>query len=451
MAYRLVRVVLRLWLWLFFPRLRVLNQERLEQPGAVILLITHPRSWTAALLLISATERRVHCLLPSTEFRGFFRKLASRVLGFQSFDFATEEQDSWLDPCLNILTNQEAIALFSGETRQEGSNRASVADFAARLAVEAMLQAQEQLQPIIYPVRWLLGSDRRSLASLTCIDGPIEAKDFLPKIGEDLTEASRQLVGAVRNAMDSNIFGLAEPELEHFNTELESLSREHLSLLWSQRPDWKQRPEDLQLSGIARRWVAEQNRTDAARLVELRESLETYLEVRRQCSMEEFIVETAGPWKSSTARLVGAWLETVLGLPVALYGLINHLPAVIIFSVSGLLKSSPTRDPKVEWLFRISIVLSSYTAQVFFVHFWWGRAAAGYYALTLPVAGAYLWRYRWLVRHRIHVLIRKILHPGRIARAARDRENILARFDMELENSVRSLTVSNATSPDFAE
>jgi glycerol-3-phosphate O-acyltransferase / dihydroxyacetone phosphate acyltransferase len=450
-AYRLTRAMIRFGLRLFCPRLRLLNRERLDQPGPAILLITHPRSVTVALLLISALDRQVHCLLPSGELRGLFRKMAAWALGIQAFDFTREEQNSRLYPSMSILAGQGAIALFAERYPRNGAHRAPVADFAARLAVEAILQGQDQLQPTIYPVHWLLGAGRRGTAPLMCVDSPIQAKDFLPKTSEDLTEASQHLVGAIQDAISASIFSLAEPDLEHFSRELEDLSREHLRRQWSQRPNWKQRPEDLELSDFARRWIAEQNRTDPGRLVELRELLDAYREARRRCAMGQLIVETSGPWQASNLRVATSWIETVLGFPVALYGLINHFLALIILSISGLLRNSPRRDPKVEWLLRIFTVLSSYTGQIFVVHFWWGRAVAGYYALTLPVSGAYLWRYRWLIRRRIHVLIRKALHPARSARVARERRTILARFDREIDRYAQSSTPPDMQSHGLAE
>ncbi len=436
-----MRAVIRFGLRLFSPRLRLLNRERLERPGPAILLVTHPRSLPAALLLISALDHQIHCLLPARELQGVFRKLAARALGMQALDFNSEEPDRWLNPCLNVLADREAIAFFAEQDPQNGAHLVPVADFAARLSMEAILRDPEDTHPTIYPIHCFLHTGRRYDAPLMCVDNPIASRDFLPKVAEDLAAASRHLADAVQNAIGFNTFGLPEAELERFHQELEDMSREHLRQEWSGRPNWKLQPEDFDLSTFARKWIAGQNRKDPARLVELRESVTAYREARRRWSMGKLMVETSGPWQASGPRVAAAWLETTLGLPVAVYGLINHLPALIVLRASGLLRQSPQRDPKVEWLLRIFTVLSSYTVQIFLVHFWWGRAAAGYYTLTLPVSGAYLWRYRWLVRRRINVLVWKALHPVNSARVTRERENILERFSHALERSAQSAAV----------
>lgn len=448
-TYRVVRAIVRIAVRIFFPGLRLLNRKKLEQPGPAILLVTHPRGLPVALLLVAALDRQVHCLVPSGQLRGVFRKLAGRALGTRAFESLSGEQDP--NPCLGVLANQGALAIFAGPFPQDDGQRATAAGFAARLTLETLLQTQGQIQPAICPVHCFLGPECRTSEPLVYVDGPLQARPFLPKVGEDVAEASRRLAETLESAISTNIFGLAGPELERFSHELEILSREHLQQQWSQRPDWKQRPEELELSSFARKWLDQQNRTDPARLVKLRGSLDAYREARRQCSMAQLTVETSGPWQTSSLRVAAAWIETVLGFPVALYGLLNHLPAAIVLSISGLFKHSPKRDPKVEWLLRIFIVLSSYTAQVSLANFWWGRAAAGYYALTLPVSGAYLWRYGWLVRHRARLLFLKALDPFRSARVARRREKVLGRFGRELERSRQSPGMPGGLSPEHAE
>ena len=220
-VYRLVRTAIRLGLRIFSPRLRLLNPERLEQPGPVILVITHPRSLPAALLLISSLDHQVHCLLPSGELRGFFGRLAAWALGMQEVDLNPEEQNRWIGPCLDVLANHEAIALFAEQAPQDGTSRAPVADFAAGLSMKAILRGPEQIYPTIYPVHCFLRAGRNA-APLLCADRPIASQDFLPTVAEDLAAASQQLAEAVQNSIGANVFGLPETELGRFRQEIEN-------------------------------------------------------------------------------------------------------------------------------------------------------------------------------------------------------------------------------------
>ncbi|MEJ2008627.1 MAG: hypothetical protein P8Z30_10815 [Acidobacteriota bacterium] len=450
-TYRVVRAILRLGTGLFFPRLRTLNREKIEQGGPAILLITHPESLTAALLLVAALDRPVRCLLPSGQVRGIIRKLAVWVPGIRFYDSLAEEQHSLLDPCLDVLADQGIIAIFAGPIGQNGGQPSPASAFAARLSLEALLPGQAQVQPALYPIHWFLRSEHRGSEPLVYVDGPVEVHAFLPKIGEDVAEAPRRLAEILEDATGANVFALAQTEAERFTREVEGLSREHLEEQWAEQPEWKQQVEDLELSSFVRTWIDGQNRADPARLVELREAMDRYREARRRYSMGELVIATSGAWHTSNLRTVEAWVESVLGFPVAIYGLVNHLPAGIVLAVSGLLKKNPKRDPNLEWLLRSFIVLSFYTVQVFLANLWWGRATAGYYTLTLPVSGAYLWRYRWLIRHRTHVLLLKALHPGRTVRLVRKRKEILDSFDREIARSPQSPAMPCVGSTNAAE
>jgi hypothetical protein len=77
----------------------------------------------------------------------------------------------------------------------------------------------------------------------------------------------------------------------------------------------------------------------------------------------------------------------------------NHLIPVALLYFCGLAQ----RDLRVRteiWLARAFVVIVCYAAQIALVNSAFGRAAAGYYALTLPMSGAYLFRYGWLLKQR---------------------------------------------------
>jgi len=70
--------------------------------------------------------------------------------------------------------------------------------------------------------------------------------------------------------------------------------------------------------------------------------------------------------------------------------------------VFRLAKRDQSAKPE-TWLGRAAVVLGCYAGQIALVNSVFGRAGAGYYALTLPVSGAYLFRYRWLLQQRASV------------------------------------------------
>jgi hypothetical protein len=180
--------------------------------------------------------------------------------------------------------------------------------------------------------------------------------------------------------------------------DLEQTLKERLREQWLGRPAWNQKVDGFRLSSCAAESLRKLNRDDPGSLVALRQLSEAQRETRRQRSLADLRAELGRKRLSLSERFLG-WTETVIGLPLACYGLLNHLTAALLLYITGLLKPG-TEAGTETWVARGLLVLGCYAGQIALVGHILGRAAAGYYALTLPVSGAYLFRYGWLLRRR---------------------------------------------------
>ncbi len=428
----MVRFVVRLWR----PKVRLLNSARLPASHPALLILNYPASFRFALMLAAALDRSVLFLLPPQAMRGTLQRLIGRGLGIIPIDPAAEDPPQSLSQLTSAWANWETIALFAGHTGNNPGEEVAGADLAVHIAFAA---AEQQLQPAVFALHSFLPPGTRKTAPLLYFHGPIRALSSPEGVPQNHLESQAQLGEAVQNHLQDNVFALAPSELEYFRRDLEDITHEEIREEWSQLPDWKQQPADLHLSGLVRQWIEEQNQADPGRLVTLRNQVEDYREARRRCSLNRLSIETSAGWQESGFRVALAWLESVAGFPIALYGLANHAAPGVILFLSGLLKKSAKRDPKVEWLLRAFVVLSCYTLQVLLLDLVWGRAAAGYYALTLPLSGAYLWRYRWLARNRGRHLLLKLTLPRRSVRLQRTRGNLLENLEREIALYMESL------------
>jgi len=435
-AYRLLRALVRFGAWLWFPKVRLLNREKLQQSQAALLIVNYPASFRAALLLAATLDRPVLFLLPSQNFRGPFQKLMGRGLGIIPAGFTAEDPSLEMSFFTGALANWGAIALFAGGSGRKRGQRTPDADLAAKISAEA---AKQQIELAICALHGFLTFDNRKTTPVVYVQGPIHAQSARPETSENSLEPAERLADAVQKNLEENVFALEPVEIDRFRRDLEDISHEDVEEEWSQLPNWKQQAGDLHLSGLVKQWVDKQNQSDPGRLVALRNLVDDYREARRRCWMGRFVVETAGPWQKSVFQIALAWIECLLGLPIALYGLVNHAAPGAILFLAGLLKKSGKRDPKVEWLLRAFVVLGCYSVQVLLFDLWQGRAAAGYYALTLPLSGAYLWRYLWLARHRGHLLLLRATLPLRSVRLLRARKNLLGKLKREIARYAESL------------
>jgi hypothetical protein len=129
----------------------------------------------------------------------------------------------------------------------------------------------------------------------------------------------------------------------------------------------------------------------------------------------------------------------VAGFAVASYGLLNHLVAISLLYLTGLLEKESDRDRIMEWLARGLVVLGCYAVEVFLVAHSWGRRAAGYYAPTLPLSALYLWRYAWLLRHRTRIAFLSLNLSAETAKTKRLRKDLLHEINVALDHHAEKL------------
>ncbi len=436
LVYRVVSGILRLWFALFFRKIRVLGAERLPASGPALLAVGHPPGFLDALILVSAVERPLSCLLPRDLLRSSFSRLMASWLGMVLVEQEGTASRVAVETVGARLARGEAMAVFAEPRRAHEVSTGRPGLTCAALAVEAETRHKGHLGLVVLPVHLFLPvSKSHSGELLVHIDRPLSLKsDIRPG------ERVQALAAAVEKAWQQNAFRLDPRELDLFLSDLEEFLRSDLEEDWASRPDWRQKVDGFQLSGFVSDWSRESNTLNPGRLVALREALDDYRARARRRSLEKFGTEAAS-WTQSSLRRASVWIESAPGWPLAFYGLLNHLLAWIVLRGSGLLKPEDGRGLRVRWALRAVAVVGCYGVQVLGCGYFLGRAAAGYYAPTLPLAGAYLWRYRWLLRHRTRPALVAALLPGRLEKLRQRRKELIEELSRALSSDARALKV----------
>jgi hypothetical protein len=166
----------------------------------------------------------------------------------------------------------------------------------------------------------------------------------------------------------------------------------------------------------------------------LRKSLDDYRALQKRCALRELEVEGGDSPLGSGGWRVLLWFETILGFPIALYGLVNHCVILLVLFLAGTFKRNSSRPASTNWIIRGVVTLVFYILQTFLVAHKWGRAAAGYYAPSLPISGGYLWRYAGLVRPQARLLFISLTIPALKRKIQRLRQALLRDLDHALES-----------------
>jgi len=427
-VYRAVRGLLRLWLGAFFGKIRLLHAGTSFDSGPALLMVHHPPGFLDALILITAFARQVCCLVPRQLLQGPARAFVARSLRMVPYDSAGTNWESVLAACGERLASGVAVVVFSDPRTLQGNGPVSPTLRAASIAVEAESRHAGDLGVTLYPVDLFLPVESLQAAEmLIYINAPVPAIEYYRGGGKP-EDRALALATALDEARQQNAFRLPENDLRHFQADLEEVLRRDLDDDWKTRPNWKQSTGDLRLSRFAIELVRQLNGFNPGRLAALRESLHLYQEAERVSLLHQCEADVA-PWFPSAWRRLAAWCETLIAAPIAGYAFLNHTLAGIILLVTGLSRKSPGPTPPGKWLARALVVLASYAVQITICHHFLGRVDAGYYAVSLPASGLYLWRYAWLLRHRTRLFYDVARTGSQHAKLRRRRKAFLREFD----------------------
>ncbi len=427
LRYRIVRWLLRIWFAAVFRKIRLLGAEDEARSGATVLLVCHPPRILDALLLVASFDRQLHCLMDPRPVKGLAWQFLTWSLGvIPDTCSGGARSRAGIEACHELLASGGAVVIFANPQGKDGKLPAQLISVAG-MALQAESRPPLRAESAILPVHLLIPFARFNEA-LIHFGEPVFPQDFLSLSGGALDGQATELALELSRLCQVNPFALRQHDLVQVLADLAEVLRSDLADEWTSRPNWKQTVEGFTLSRFVEGWAEQTNCLDPDRLVTLREALDAYREARRRWSLRVIQIENA-EWISSTSRRTLACVESALGLPVACYGFLNHVPACFLISVTGLWQKLRKQARPREWAASALIFLTCYAAAVALAHHWFGRSAAGYYAVTLPASGLYLWRYAWLWRHRTRLLVQDLFAPADESRLHRMRRGLTAQVE----------------------
>ena len=417
-AYSQLRRCLRAWIALSGRPLRILGTECLADTPA-ILRICGPDSFRHALVLIAASKEPLGCVIHRKHVVGS-RSLLAAGLGMIPYD---TEASGWrlaLHGCTEVLASGGVALVFEeGEGADVRGEQASAGRTALTLAREAWLSAFPGQPPVTLLAHLFWPSSRAQ--EIVIHIGPPSTMEA-PRA--TVLSSSSQREGAAHEANGPSVFAL-EPFIRLLS-DLEQVLKEQLEVQWATRGR-RQSVQGFRLSPLAIETVRSVNRTAPETLAALRESYDAASEAERRWSLATLRAERGRKQLSALPRIL-AWAESILGLPVAVYGILNHLIVGTVLLALG--RSTPRRESTAApWLTRSLVIVACYAGQIVLINHLLGRAAAAYYAIALPVSGAYLWRYYFFLQGRTRILLLGIRAATLRRRAKRRHDKLIAELD----------------------
>ena len=429
--YRFWRGVIRLWFALTFRKIRVLHEDRLVEPAPALLLVSHPESFYDALILVAGFERQVRCLILSRLVKGLLPTILARGLGM--IGYTPENRAAALETCRALLAEEAAVVTFVAPSPSNSPGAGALTTYAASIALTAEGPNSVLGGLVLLPIHLFVPvGHTRTREVLVDIDRPELAEDLISSAVGSERDRAQEVAWQLEKRCQENSFRLQPSALSDFLADLELALRDGLKEEFESQRGGKQKLEGFELSRFVVQWAEQMNYLHPGLLVSLREMLAAWREASRRAALHRLETEGAGAWLNTPLGRAVVLLETVLGFPLAIYGLVNHLIALAVLYWTGLLKKEMDGDKFTKWLWRGLVILGSYILEVTLVAHFWGRRGAGYYLPSLPVSGLYLWRYTWLLPHQSRIAFLSMNRSVEAAGSTRLRKDFLHEINQAL-------------------
>jgi glycerol-3-phosphate O-acyltransferase/dihydroxyacetone phosphate acyltransferase len=357
LGYRAVRFLARKLLELFYRRVEVVGLEHVPAEGPVILAPNHQNSMIDPALVVATMPRR---LVPIAKAPLFRNPLTAPLLRLAGALPAHRRQDAGSDPAKNVemlraatatLRNGGAVLIFPEGLSQPEPVLMPLRTGAARMLLSAESEVGGTLGVTLLPVGLLFHEPGlfRTGRALVLVGPPVRTDDLIGLYGTAPEAAVRQLTQRLSEALRRQIVEASDRQTLRLLHVVASLLREESAGEGRDLASWAERNRRLMR---AYRYLSSQ---DTARVEGLRIQVERYAGD----------LERAGVTGSQLARTYPAgvvWRYAIregsamlLGLPLALWGMVNHaIPYQLTKVVSRLMR--PVADREATYKVFVGIV-----------------------------------------------------------------------------------------------
>ncbi len=361
MAYRVIRALLRLLLWLFYRRIDVVGRERIPERGGVIITANHHNSLVDAMLIIATVPRAVTVLANAPLFRHPLIGPPLRMLGAVPVHRRAEAGD---DPrknadmfaaAIEALRAGGVILIFPEGRTQPQPILLPLRTGAARLVLGAARAMGGTSRVTLLPVGMVFhdpGTFRSASVQIT-IGAPVTIDDLVAAHRDQPDELVRAITARLTESIGIRIVEAQDQYSLDLLAVLERAWWEEAGRRGQPEPAPDEAPERSlawkQQVMRAGRYLAGR---EPHRVAELRHRVELY-----RSHLEEVGITSNQLGQPYTAGLVISYVVTnvlwlALGLPLACWGIVSH---VVPYWLTGQIASRLGRTSEEEATDKIAV------------------------------------------------------------------------------------------------
>jgi len=393
--WKVVKALIKAGLKLFFEKMEVIERGTIPAKGPVIITSNHPSSMMDVLIIGTMIPRRVHFLATGALFNSRFLAKLLRAFGAIPIyrvkdDPRTARQNLRVfSLCRQLLRKGEAIALFPEGTTHSEQRLKDLRRGVAHIALGAEAENDFDLKVKLFPVG-LNYSDPTIFRSrvLMIVGRPMTMGKYKSQYVADPRSAELAMTSDLQEVLRKHIVDIRRVHLRAIVADIERIYKSELVTSLGARLKKFPRPlkEFVIRKGIVR-CIEFYDRKEPELVQELWERIRRYKKTLSRLGIEQVL---EGPQEVTLRMNLKYILMSVLGLPFALYGVVNNYVAYKIPGImSSRLSRHPTQTSSIRFGFAVVAFPIFYFFQTVICGLLFGAVAAVLYVISLPLSGLF--------------------------------------------------------------
>jgi 1-acyl-sn-glycerol-3-phosphate acyltransferase len=224
----LARSFVHAWVRVYYPKIEVVNPERIPQSGPVLLAANHPNSLLDPVIIGISAQRPVRFMAKAPLFDvpvfGSILRALGMVPAFRGSDDASQvgrNADS-LSAGSNVLAEGGAFGIFPEGKTHDLARVEMVRSGASRMAIQAAQQGVQNLKVVPLGINYERKEKFRS-AIWVRVGEPIDVNEWLKQQENDTNKATRRLTAEIDKRLKELVVHLNEEQWQPFLSDLEVL------------------------------------------------------------------------------------------------------------------------------------------------------------------------------------------------------------------------------------
>ncbi|MDX5417846.1 MAG: lysophospholipid acyltransferase family protein [Hymenobacteraceae bacterium] len=437
MLYLVLKLILRIGLWVFFRRFEVRNRHLMPKRGPLLVVANHPNTFMDPIVIASLLQQQVYFIAKSTVFNSPLKKWLLHRMNLipihrrEDMPKGPFNNEETFQASYQALAAQKTLLIFpEGNSFNERRLR-KLKTGTARMALGAIENSADASKLLILPVGLNYSDPTRFRSEVFVNVGkPIAAASYLERYHQDGVGTVTELTAHIRQQLEKLIVVTPSNDEDVLVRQIEQLYKERLA---AQTPiEAPRHIRDFLLTRAIIKSLAHFINTQPQRVEKMREKINHYnrqlqaLDLQHLPTMEEKHVLL----RQSIAKT----LLLAITIPLYLYGLVNNYLAYIIPSkvADALTEAAEFRAPIMLSVGTFSFPLL-YAAQATLLwQFLPDKVYLLLYLISLPISGFFTLRYWNALKHvrGQWLLLRLFLTKNPMAeRLKRKRQEILDELD----------------------